>query len=412
MGIIAIVGIISVQVYFVYHTMSTQEKQTSQSINIALRSVAEGLSTFNESTLPDENIVHQYSLAYYIVDINDFIDPTILQHYLKSEFNKRNLELDFEYAIYDCYNDEMVYGDYVSLSEKPLKKNKITEWPKFGESVYYFGVHFPGMRNYTLEDMGIWYFFSIILIVVILFFGYSMFVIFRQRKLAEIQKDFVNNMTHEFKTPLTSLALASDVLQDEKITEEPERIKTYSRIIKEQSLRLQEQMEKVLQITASEKLSYKFKPEEINIEELLSEIILEMKLKAEAKNGFVDLSSNCNVIMIKADRFHLTGMLLNIIDNSLKYVDGPPEITITVSCDNNILNLEIQDNGIGIEAKYQKKIFKRFFRVPKGNIHDIKGFGLGLSYVKQVVKEHKWKLSLESEAEKGTRIRIIIPIKN
>ena len=412
MGIIAIVGIISVQVYFMYQTMSAQEKQINQSINIALRSVAEELSVFNESTLSDENIIHQYSPSYFIVDINDLIDPTILQHYLKSELNKRNLELDFEYAIYDCYNDEMVYGDYVSLSDKSTAKNKIKEWPKYGESVYYFGVHFPGMRNYSLEDMGIWYFFSIILFVVIIFFGYAMFVIFRQRRLAEIQKDFVNNMTHEFKTPLTSLSLAADVLQDEKISEEPDRIKTYSRIIKDQSLRLQQQMEKVLQVTASDKLRYKFRPEEIRIESLLSEIILEMNLKAESKSGFVNLKYECENISIIADRFHITGMLLNIIDNSLKYVNGPPEVIVTASCKKEILTISISDNGIGIENKYQKKIFNRFFRVPKGNIHDIKGFGLGLSYVKQVVKEHKWKLMLESDFGKGTQIKIIIPIEN
>lgn len=412
MGIIAIVGIISVQVYFMYHTMSNREKQITQSINIALRSVAEGLSEFNNSTLSDEDIVHQYSPAYFIVDINEFIDPAILRHYLQSELNKRKLDLDFEYAIYDCYNDEMVYGDYVSLTDDNPQKNKIKEWPKYGDSVYYFGVHFPGMRSYSLEDMGIWYFFSIILLVVIIFFGYSMFVIFRQRRLAEIQKDFVNNMTHEFKTPLTSLSLAADVFQDDNIAREPERIKIYSRIIKEQSQRLQQQMEKVLQITGSDKLSYKFKPEDINIKELLSEIILEMNLKAETESGSVKLEYNCEDVIVKADRFHLTGMLLNIIDNSIKYVDGPPIVIVSASCDTRNLTLEIRDNGIGIEYKYQRRIFKRFFRVPKGNVHDIKGFGLGLSYVKQVVKEHKWKITLFSEQGKGTSIKVIIPIMN
>jgi len=137
-----------------------------------------------------------------------------------------------------------------------------------------------------------------------------------------------------------------------------------------------------------------------------------MNLKAVSNSGYVKLNFECEDKSIKADRYHLTGMLLNIIDNSLKYVDGSPEVIVSVSCKENFLIINISDNGIGIENKYQKKIFNKFFRVPKGNIHDIKGFGLGLSYVKQVVKEHKWKLKLESEVAKGTQIRIIIPIEN
>ncbi|HPI85050.1 MAG TPA: hypothetical protein PLR01_01655, partial [Bacteroidales bacterium] len=188
LGILAILAILAGQAYFFYQDFNLRERQTVQSFRISLQSVAESISQFNKSTLPD-NIIHQYSPDYFIVDINNRIDPWVLEHYLRTELMRRHLDVDFEYAIYDCDDDRMVYGNYVSLDQTEEVKNKLEYWPKYEEGLYYFGVHFPGMRNYLLGEMGLWYFFTGILVMVILFFGYSMMIILRQKKLSEIQRD-------------------------------------------------------------------------------------------------------------------------------------------------------------------------------------------------------------------------------
>ena len=216
LGIISITGIIVIQVYLLQKNFSIKERQLNQSIQIALRNVAVMLSEYNNATLPYDNVVYQYSSNYYLVNVNDIIDAELLEHYLKKELKKINLNLDFEYGIYDCHTDRMVYGNYVQMTDKPSRKSK-KPLPKYDEYVYYFGVFFPGRQKYILSDFIAWYILTAILLIVILFFGYTQFVIMRQKQLSEIQKDFIDNLTHEFKTPITSLKLSAEALSDKDI---------------------------------------------------------------------------------------------------------------------------------------------------------------------------------------------------
>jgi two-component system phosphate regulon sensor histidine kinase PhoR len=232
LGIISIIGIIVVQVYLLQKNFSLKERQLNQSIQIALRNVAEILSEYNNSVLPYENVVYQYSSNYYLVNVNNIIDAELLEHYLIKELSKINLYLDFEYGIYDCHTDKMVYGNYVQMSDNNHVKKTRKNLPKYDEYIYYFGVYFPERQKYVLSDFVIWYILTAILLIVIIFFGYTQFVILRQKQLSEIQKDFIDNLTHEFKTPITSLKLSAEVLSDKEIINEPSRIKKYVSIIK------------------------------------------------------------------------------------------------------------------------------------------------------------------------------------
>lgn len=407
-GVMAILAILAGQAYFFYKAFDLRERQTVQSFRISLQSVAESISEFNRSTLPD-NIIHQYSSDYYIVDINNHIDPWVLEHYLRTELARRHLDLDFEYAIYDCDDDRMVYGNYVSLDQKEEVKNKLDYWPKYEEGLYYFGVHFPGVRTYIIGEMGLWYFFSAILVVVILFFGYSMMIILQQKRLSEVQRDFINNMSHEFRTPLTSIGLASDVLAEEGQGGDAERFRKYSNILKDQISILQKKVDKILQHAETENKFFKLSKEKLIPEDVIVEVIDEFRASAEHKKGVLEFHNPAGRPVILADRYHFAGILINLVDNALKYTQQSPCVKISLTQANERIWLRVEDQGAGIEKKYIRKVFMPFFRVPSGNIHNVKGSGLGLSYVKRICDQHGWKLKIESEQGKGTVITIIIP---
>jgi two-component system phosphate regulon sensor histidine kinase PhoR len=333
----------------------------------------------------------------------------VLEHYLRTELTRRHLDVDFEYAIYNCDDDRMVYGNYVSLAQKEEAKNKLDYWPKYEEGLYYFGVHFPGMRRYILNDMDIWYFFTAILAVVILFFGYTMMIILQQKRLSEVQRDFINNMSHEFRTPLTSIGLASDVLQEEGCGGDQGRFKKYSIILKDQIGILQKKVDKILQQAETEHKFFRLNKEKIDLNVLVGEISEEFKAAIEHKKGTLQFESGLESPVILADHYHLSGILINLIDNSLKYTDTPPYVQISLHEIAGKFILKVEDRGAGIEKRYLRKVFMPFFRVPSGNIHNVKGTGLGLSYVKKICDLHHWKIRIDSELGKGTSIILTIP---
>ncbi len=409
-GVLAILGILAGQAFLFYKAFDLRERQTVQSLRISLQSVAEGISQFNKSTLPD-NIIHQYSPDYYIVDINNHIDPWVLEHYLRTELARRHLEVDFEYAIYDCNDDRMVYGNYVSLDQKEEAKSKLDYWPKYEEGLYYFGVHFPGVRSYILSDMGLWYFFTAILALVILFFGYTMVIILKQKRLSEVQRDFINNLSHEFRTPLTSIGLASDVLREEGKGGDAARFTRYAEILREQIAVLQKKVDEILQQAETEHRFFKLNKENISLTTVIEEVIDEFKPAAEHRNGRIEFEDRAGNPEILADRYHLSGILINLVDNSLKYTDKPPAIKIILAQNSGKLVLRMEDTGMGIEKKYIRKLFMPFFRVPSGNVHNVKGTGLGLSYVKRICDLHGWKIRIESEPGKGTVVVLILAKK-
>ncbi|HNQ82057.1 MAG TPA: HAMP domain-containing sensor histidine kinase [Bacteroidales bacterium] len=408
LGILAILAILAGQAYFFYQAFNLRERQTVQSFRISLQSVAESISQFNKSTLPD-NIIHQYSPDYFIVDINNRIDPWVLEHYLRTELMRRHLDVDFEYAIYDCDDDRMVYGNYVSLDQTEEVKNKLEYWPKYEEGLYYFGVHFPGMRNYLLGEMGLWYFFTGILVMVILFFGYSMMIILRQKKLSEIQRDFINNMSHEFRTPLTSIGLASDVVREEGPGGDTARFDKYASILRDQIILLQKKVDKILVHAETENRFFRLNKQKFDPQDVVTEVLEELRPSAEHAGGTLRFLPAAQSSFILADRYHFSGILINLIDNSLKYTSKPPDVCITLSANPKRVFIKLEDKGTGIDSKYLRKVFMPFFRVPSGNIHNVKGTGLGLSYVKQVCDLHGWKVKIESAPGQGTTVTISIP---
>lgn len=413
LGAFACLSLLAVQTYWVLRTWDLQEREFNRKVNQALLDAANRLAQLNMFDLPQDRLVEQVSSNYWVVNVNNEFKAHNLEFFLDKAFETQSLKEDYEYGIFDCSSDQMVRGKLVKYSPGAKDKVALEEpLPKHHDSdfIYYFGVQFTGKSANILSNMWIVIAFTALMLITVAFFIYSMFVILRQKQLSELQRDFINNMTHEFKTPISTINISTDVfIQNEKIKDDP-RLSRYAGIIKEQVLRLNTQVEKVLQLAKIERETIELNVEELDLADLIQSISPSIELKVADKNGALHLDLEANNTSIKADRLHLTNILHNLVDNAVKYSGEKPIIHIGLHNIKNKLVLSVQDNGIGIPKEHQKRVFDKFYRVPTGNIHNVKGFGLGLFYVKTMCKEHNWQLTLSSEEGKGTRMEIAMPL--
>ncbi len=406
LGVIAICGIIGIQIYWTKKAFDLQEQQFRQSVMMSLRNVAHKISKAYQFSIIDNPVV-QLSSDYFVVNLRGPLEPIFLEHMLVEEFQSNNIVTNFEYGIYDCDTERIVYGGLVNNNFESSRGRIEGTLPKTDKFLNYFGIKFPNKTSYLTSKLDIWVISSFVTLVFTVFFGYAMFVILRQKRLSEVQRDFINNMTHEFQTPISTIRIATDVLSSGKMADQPERQKKYIDIIKQENNRLKNQVEAVLTTAKIGKGNI-----EINMElQDLHEIIWEASesVRMDLGEDFV-LKLNASKTTVKADRLHLMNMLRNLIDNAKKYSRPPANVTLRTESDNAHIYIYIEDKGIGIEPEHVQKIFNKFYRVPTGNVHNVKGFGLGLNYVKEMVKLHKWEIGVESKIGKGTTFKITIPI--
>ena len=403
------------QSYWVVKTLDLRQKQFDETVQIALLNTAKELAKLTRTNLPNENLISRVASNYYVVNINNQINPDDLEFYLRKEFEAVSLKENFEFGIYDCTSDEMVYGSFISFRDGEnnyqFSEHQTDIFPKFDEYVYYFGVRFPNKGNFLLNTMLLTIIFSVILLVAIVYFVYSMYIILYQRQLSHMQRDFINNMTHEFKTPISTINIASDVLIKNERLNKDVRLKRYAQIIKDQNQRLNNQVENVLQIAQMEKDDLSLKKSEVHINEIIEGMSDSIEMKVHEQQGNLILDLNAKEDKVSADILHLTNIIYNLLDNAIKYTKDKPWIKIsTENTVNNSLKFSIEDRGVGIKKDYVSKVFKKFYRVPTGDIHDVKGFGLGLYYVKYVCDQHRWKVEIKSEEGRGTIININMPL--
>lgn len=409
LGTIALIGIISMQAYWVVSTWNINETEFNEKVNFSLYNVAKNLAKINEGSLPARDIVKKRTSNYYVVNVNDVIDKENLEYFLQKEFEKNTLNIDFEYAVYDCSSNEMVYGGYCDYNSGDKERElELGNLPKDKEFTYYFGVKFPTRSSYLFGKMQLSIFFSVILLITTLFFVYAMFIILRQKRLSEMQKDFINNMTHEFKTPISTIKIAADVFINNTVIQQDDRLSRYANIIKEQDDRLNSQVEKVLQISKIEGSGFELKKERIELTSFLQNTINSCRVRTAELDGVIEMDIPDIPLWINADPVHLGNIINNLLDNAIKYHKAgvPPLIKISIERIKNKIKLRISDNGIGIDEYHLSKVFNKFFRVPTGNIHNVKGFGLGLYYVKNICDAHKWPITLNSNKGVGTTVTI------
>ncbi|MBK8624719.1 MAG: HAMP domain-containing histidine kinase [Saprospiraceae bacterium] len=406
-GIIAILSIFIIQIFWIKEAFNITESQFEHNTTVALRQVAEKIAVKNKTNFLQHNPVIKINPRLYVVQVNSEIDANLLDHYLKVTFDYFNIDIDVEYSIYSCQNDELVYCNYIQ-KKKPQKNATTPELPNFTDIDYYFSVSFPNYPIISMNNIPMWMITSAVLILVVLFFIYALFVVFAQKSISQIQREFINNMTHEFKTPISTISIIQQAISDPDIVKNPRRLATYTEIIGEEINRLNDQVEKVLNISRLEKRQVELKLEMIDIHEVIEQIIHNLSnIETEKKVNFV-MDLRAERISINADRVHFTNVVCNIIENATKYSGDDVTIKITTTDQNNSMIIAIQDNGEGIEKKELKKIFEKFYRVPKGDTHNVKGFGLGLFYVKQIAKAHGWKLDATSIYGQGTTFYLII----
>jgi two-component system, OmpR family, phosphate regulon sensor histidine kinase PhoR len=404
LGILAISGIIAIQAYWVKRAFDLEGQRFRQTATVALRDVAKNISQVY-GLAEIENPVQQLASDYYVVNLRTPLDAEVLEHYLKSVFKKYDLNTDFEYGIYDCDTDKIRYGNYVNRDFE-IENVEIASLEKTDKFLNYFGVRFPQNEQFLIQKMDFWVMSSIITLIVTAFFGYAMFIILKQKRLSEVQRDFVNNMTHEFQTPISTIRVATDVLKQPKILEQPERLAKYVQIIRQENTRLKNQVESVLTTAkvGRGKLELDWQLQEIHslIEEVLEVVQIEL-------GDNLKIDYRAEKTSIHGDKVHIMNVVRNLVENAIKYSAPPAKIHVITQNTNDGLELIIIDKGIGIPKEYIKKIFNKFYRVPTGNVHNVKGFGLGLNYVQQIVKAHKWDILVESEYGKGTKFTITIP---
>ena len=410
LAIISVAGIISIQIYWFSRAFDIREKQFNQTVNIALRNVVDQILTYNGSPVHQINPIEQLSSNYFVVMVNDEIDANLLETLLINEFKAHGLEVAFEYGIFNCVDEKMVYGNSISLSEKSRSKRAPVELPIWENNDYYFGVMFPNKQGTLINQMGIWIFLSAVLFVVIIFFAYALFIILKQRKFSETQKQFINNMTHEFRTPISTIQLSSGVLQNPDILKDTDRLFSYVKIIKEESNRLLDQVENILQVSIIEDKKLKLKKESLDVHGIIMEIVANFNLVLQ--DSKIEINLEATRLVISADRINFSNMIRNLIDNAIKYSKDAPMVSVHTKNEKKGVLIEINDAGIGISKEHQKKIFTKFYRVSTGNLHDVKGFGLGLNFVKNMVKLHGGVIHLESRLGEGSSFKLIFPTIN
>jgi len=241
-------------------------------------------------------------------------------------------------------------------------------------------------------------------------FAVTVRTLFNQKKLSEIKSDFINNMTHELKTPLATISLAIDALTNEKVIHDADKIKIYSSMIKEENKRMNKQVEKILQAARLEKEEIKLNLQKLDVHQIIAKVTDNISLQVQEKNGGLSLKLNATNPIIEADEVHFSNIIFNLLDNAMKYSTAAPQIIVeTLNTGNGMLSIKIKDNGIGMDKETLSRIFEKFYRAHTGNLHNVKGFGLGLSYVKAIVEAHEGKIRVESTLGKGSIFTVILP---
>jgi two-component system, OmpR family, phosphate regulon sensor histidine kinase PhoR len=403
MAVISLAGIVVTQSYWVKRAYTLEEKEFNDRVVIAMSSVVQRIQELNNDSAIVEP-VEQMSANFYVANINDTLHPYLLETLLREEFITSNLQEDFEYGIYDCFNDSIVFGSKVNFSEKIVQaeQSETSIQKRFDKDGHYFGIYFPKKGGILVRQMDFWIFSSFMILLIIIFFAYTIHVMLRQKRLSEIKTDFINNMTHELKTPISTIGLSAGVLMKPDIAQQPERLHQYAEIIANENDRLKNQVEKVLQIASLSPDQVNIQLEALDMHEIIIKASESIQIRLEEEGGSLTLCLAEGQPLVMGDKVHITNIVYNLLDNACKYTEYEPDIELTSTCENGWFVLSVKDQGIGIERKHQKMIFEKFFRVPTGNIHNVKGFGLGLFYVTTIVNAHEGKMEVESQPGKGS----------
>jgi two-component system phosphate regulon sensor histidine kinase PhoR len=342
-------------------------------------------------------------------DVRD-IDETQIQEVLAEELQNRNIPIPFEYGI--LQDSALINKSPVTDSLKLLETDyQLNLYPNdiFQKNLK-LALWFPERDSYIYRSLN-WLLLASFLfsLIILMTFGLSVFYILRQKKISEMKSDFINNMTHEFKTPIATISVATDSITNEKVVNDPEKIRFFAGMIKKENNRMNRQVEDILTIARLDRKDFEFVWEAVDVHELIKDAMQGILLQVEKRSGKIDLELNAVNPTVTTDHIHCTNVIYNLLDNAMKYSVEAPVIKITTINKTKGLLVSVEDNGIGMTKAVQSKIFERFYRQTSGNIHNVKGFGLGLNYVKAVLEANCGTISVQSEPGKGSRFEVFLP---
>ena len=409
---IALVGLLGIQIYWIRSAAAIKEANFRRSVNEAMATVIQKIERTERVRAmrlnPDERTLgFSRHLPY-----DSILTAAELDSIIRIQLNGRGVDTRFEFCIYKPERQEFLMESKPSVRAEMIEKG--SAFVLFQADIYtspeYLLVYFPREKQFLLTELWGMLLISFILLIVIVYsFTYTIATIFRQKRLSEMKNDFINNMTHEFKTPVATISLACEALGDADIRNSEEMTESYLSIISEENKRLALMAEKILQTAVIDKGQLKMNRETVDLHTVITDVIKNLRIQVQIKDGEIKRRLKASRPQVEGDRVHLTNLVYNLLDNANKYSPKKPLIFIFTENTANGVVMTIEDNGIGISKNEQKKIFDKLYRVPTGNIHDVRGFGLGLSYVKAIVDEHHGKITVESEVNKGTRFRVFLP---
>ncbi len=402
--------IVAIQLFWLQKIYRYEEKQFNINVSKSIRALYKDMQLVNDVSDNAQKEINNPKPDLYLlkIDCTPFFDSLWLN--LKEEFTDFDVYTDCKAALYLQNIDSFSTMKYIDLPDAYSAASSTAAIPMLKRDYSYIALFFPHRGQYILKQMYFWIVMGIVLLLVLTAFGASIFYLYRQKFLNETQKDFVNNFTHEFKTPLAVIKIASEVLQQPDIAAKPERLKNYAGIIGEQTIHLQGQIQRLLEIAYTDSNALQLQKTNFNINTLLQEAITSLHPLAQQKNAVIKTNFSDAVNTIFADKYYLLLAFINLIENAVKY-SAQPQIEIASFTEGQDCCVSITDNGIGISAEHHKKIFGRFYRVTKGDLHTAKGFGLGLSFVKKIVDAHGGKIDIKSEPAKGSTfiVKIAMP---
>lgn len=395
---IALLIVLAIQCNWIYQTAKIKENLFNEKAILVLSKTAEALGS-DTTTLKNIQVCVGRNETHVI--------DSLFKHYMKMY----NIHIDYTFEVKQSLplSSNIVYTSSIYPFQSGSYQTCISD-NKISKQGTELKLIFPEKEDYIIAEMGMPFISSVILIFIVLIItSRTILSLFKEKAIFEHTNDFLNNMTHEFKTPLTNIALAGKMIQKEMSSNNEEKIKHYTEIILDENKKLKLQVDQVLSMNALERGEIPLQKEKIDLHLLINETVKRAHLLIENKKGKILTSLNAQNLFIHADKTHFINALYNLIDNAVKYSETNPEITIETADKDDKLIIRISDDGIGIEKLYHKKIFDKYFRVPTGNIHEVKGFGLGLPYVKKIIELHNGTIEIKSERGNGTEFCITIP---
>ena len=404
--------IIVAQLFWLKRVYTLEEQQFSAAVAKSIRGLYEDVKIADNPSFQVKQVIERIDPNTFLVKLDSIPHKDSLPAHLSNEFEDFDVWTDCYAAVYSAKNNNFRYQFYLSTAASRYPENESISLSPIKKNYDYLLLNFPHRSKYIIHEMLFWIVTAVSLLLVLIGLSISLIYLYKQKFLNELQKDFVNNFTHEFKTPLAVMKIASDVLTKPSITTQPARLLKYGTVIKEQTEHLQSQVERLLTTATGDNKHILVRKEPCELNELIQHALDKLEPLIHNKNAIVHFMPADSGPIINADRVHLQLVVINLIENSIKYSNGIPYIAIEVQKEENeIYSISIKDKGIGIEEKNFKYLFKKFYRVPTGNVHQVNGFGLGLNFVKKIIDAHDGKIVIKSVPGVGTEIKILLPQK-